>query len=145
MRPFRKLLQLDARGWRDLLRAQWALLAAARRLRRVPIGQLAIREPIPATVAAGDPARVEAIARAVRVTADHGLFHPYCLVRAIALRDLLRREGIEGSSIRIGARRHAGAFQAHAWVVWNGRVLADEAQHVATFTEIEDLRLMQRG
>jgi hypothetical protein len=141
--PLRKLVRLGARGWRDLLRAQVALLRAQRRLEREPIGALAIRENFTVEASTGDPARAETLAHAVHRAAQYGLFRPYCLVRAMALRDLLVADGIHGASIRIGVRRANGEFQAHAWIRWGERVLGDEARHVARFTEVDDLGVMR--
>jgi hypothetical protein len=144
-RLLRKLAGLDARGWRDLVAAQGALVRAQWRLRREPIGSFAIREPIAPDAAGGDPVRARQVALAVQRAAEHGLFRPYCLVQAIALRELLRREGIVGTSIRIGVRRDAGEFQAHAWVRWGDEVLGDRTEKVARFTEVDDLRVVARG
>ena len=142
--PVSKLLTLDRRGWMDLLRAQAALLRAQWRLRREPLGSLAIRAPIDLALISGDPARARALGQAVERAATHGVFHPFCLVRAMALRELLLAEGIRGASIRIGVRRQGGEFQAHAWVVWGATVLGDRPEHVAQFTEVDDLRVLGR-
>jgi hypothetical protein len=139
-----KLLTLGSRGWRDLLRAQLALLKAQWRLRYEPIGALAIRDPIDPAHVAGDAARAREVALAVTRASTHGVFHPFCLVKAMALRDLLVADGIQGASIRIGVRRQAGAFQAHAWVRWGEMILGDQPEHVARFTEVDDLRILQR-
>ena len=143
--PIRRLFALDARELRDLIRAQVALLQAEWRLKREPIGALAIRDPSEAGPAAGDPVRARALARAVERAATHGIFRPYCLTRAMAIRALLERDGIRGASIRVGVRRHQGEFQAHAWILWAHEVLGDRAEHVAQFTEVDDLRVLQRG
>ncbi len=140
----RKLLALDRRGWLDLFSAQVALLRAQRRLRREPTGSFVTRErdaPGPAT---GDAIRARALATAVVRTANHGVFRPFCLVRAIAIKDLLERHGIEGSSIRIGVRRLGSEFNAHAWVRWGDETLGDRPDHVATFTEVDDIRVLGR-
>jgi Transglutaminase-like superfamily len=138
----RKLLTLGAAGWRDLLRAQLALVRARRRLRTEPIGSLAIRDAVDPAQISGDPQRAESIALAVVRAANHGWFRPFCLVQSLALRELLVAEGIRGVSIRIGVRRRRGEFQAHAWVRWGDRVLGDTPEHVGTFTEVDDLRVM---
>lgn len=140
----RKLLRLDRRGWQDLLAAQRALIRAQWRLRTRPIGEFAIREPLGQADATGDGARAQEIAAAVTRAASYGLFRPYCLVRAVALRELLIANGVQGSSIRIGVRRESGTFQAHAWVRWGELVLGDRAEHVARFTEVDDLRVVSR-
>jgi Transglutaminase-like superfamily len=138
----RKLIALGVTGWRDLLRAQRALLRARRRLRTEPIGTLAIRDTIDPASVSGDAARADAIALAVVRVGTHGLFRPYCLVQSLALRELLLAEGVRGVSIRIGVRRRRGEFQAHAWVRWGDKVLGDTPEHVGSFTEVDDLRVM---
>ena len=140
----RKLLQLDRRSWQDLLAAQAALLSAQWKLRTRPIGEFAIRAPLGRADASGDAERARAIAVAVTRAARHGLFRPYCLVRAVALREMLVANGVQGSSIRIGVRREQGAFQAHAWVRWGEVILGDVPEHVASFTEVDDLRVVSR-
>lgn len=139
----RKLLRLGTGEWLDLVRAQSALLRAQRRLRTEPIGSLAIREDFSADLATGDADRAEALSHAVHRAARYGLFRPYCLVRAMALRELLLVDGIRGASIRIGVRRLNGEFQAHAWIRWGVRVLGDEPRHIAQFTEVDDLGVMR--
>lgn len=141
----RRALSFGPREWRDLWRAQVALLRAQHRLRREAIGSLAIRETFGSGDLAGDPARADALAHAVHRAAAYGLFRPYCLVRAMALRALLVEDGIRGASIRIGVRRTQGEFQAHAWIRWGERILGDEARTVARFTEVDDLGVMRSG
>ena len=142
--PIHRLLTLDRRAWRDLVRAQTALIRAQWRLRREPLGTLAIRDAIDPGQVSGDRARAREIARAVQRAAKHGLFRPFCLVQTLALRELLREERIEGASIRVGVRRHGGTFQAHAWIRWGDAILGDRAEHVAQFTEVDDLRVLGR-
>lgn len=90
----------------------------------------------------GEQTRAYEIALAVTRAARFGLFRPHCLVLAIAIRDLLESNGITGSSIRVGVRRHGREFQAHAWVQWGRNVLGDRADHVRRFTEVDDLRVV---
>ncbi len=144
----RKLARLDRRALLDLIAAQGALIAAEWRMRTHPIGSLTMRDATPATEITGAPqhtARAREIANAVRRAADHGLFRPFCLVRAMALRTLLERADIHGSEIRIGVRRRDGVFAAHAWVRWNNEILGDVPSHVATFTEVDDIRVLGRA
>jgi hypothetical protein len=47
-----------------------------------------------------------------------------CLPRSLVLCCMLRRRGM-GGKVVFGARRHQGAFQAHAWVTREGRSLDD--------------------
>jgi hypothetical protein len=64
----------------------------------------------------------EEIARAV-ARASSVIPCATCLTQAVALQWLLQRRGI-GVSVRLGAARdEQGAFKAHAWVEYAGRVL----------------------
>jgi hypothetical protein len=42
-------------------------------------------------------------------------------------------------------RQRRGKFEAHAWVRWNDEVLGDVASHIATFTEVDDMRVLGNG
>jgi len=144
----RKLARLSPRALLDLVAAQAALLAAEWRMRTRPIGSLTIRDSEAGTLpqaSAHDRQRATELAIAVCRAADHGLFRPFCLVRAMALRALLERADIHGSEIRIGVRRRDGIFAAHAWIRWNNQVLGDLPAHVATFTEVDDIRVLGRS
>jgi len=139
----RKLLSLDPRSLADLIAAQSALLRARRLLKRQPIGSLTIRDAGVSPRPDGDPARARAVALAVSRAAAYGLFRPKCLVRAIALRELLGQHGVSGSEIRVGVRQRKGQFNAHAWVRWGDEILGDQPDHVATFTEVDDIRVLE--
>jgi hypothetical protein len=144
----RKLARLSPRALLDLLAAQAALLAAEWRMRTKPIGSLTVRDSsagTPPPASAHNRQRAIELATAVRRAADFGLFRPFCLVRAMALRTLLERADIHGSEIRIGVRRRDGIFAAHAWIRWNNQVLGDLPAHVATFTEVDDIRVLGRS
>lgn len=138
----RRLRTIGLRDAIDLVRAQGALLRARRLVATRPVGSLAIRANVAPESVIGDPERAHALALATRRAARFGLFRPYCLVQAIALRDLLESEGIRGSTIRVGVRRAAGTFEAHAWVLWGRHVLGDRPEHVRRFTEVDDLRVL---
>lgn len=127
---------------RDLVAAQLALLRARARLKREPIGTLTTRDLSANALPVGNPERARALASAVTTAADHGLFRPLCLVRALALQDLLVRNGIAGGDIRVGVRTRDGAFAAHAWVKWGNEILGDDPSHVATFSEVDDIRVL---
>jgi len=82
-----------------------------------------------------DGERVKLAARMVNAAARHGLGQSSCLERSLALWWLLRQEGI-ASSVRIGARKTDGKFEAHAWVECEGVALDEphqEHRHYATF------------
>lgn len=137
----RRLIRLRPGEWFDLARAQIALIAAQVDVWRRPIGRLV------APVCSGDPTPVnpesEASARrlalAVTRAADHGLFRPLCLVRALALSRLLQARGIHGSRIRVGVRK-SQRFSAHAWVEWGHLVLDDTDSHTHRYARLTDVR-----
>lgn len=135
---------MGPRGWRDLITAQFALLRAQWRVWREPVGTLVIRDEAARERPSGDTKRARELALAVERTAAFGLFRPYCLVRAIALRELLAHHGIRGSNIHVGVRRMNGEFNAHAWVRLGEEILGDRPEHVASFTEVDDMRVLRR-
>ena len=63
-----------------------------------------------------------ALARAVRLLPSR----PSCLVRTLALTELLERAGVPGACIRVGVRRDGDTLDAHAWVELDGRVIGDD-------------------
>jgi hypothetical protein len=72
--------------------------------------------------------------RMVNAAARYGLGST-CLEKSLTLWWLLRREGIV-SSVRIGARKASGKFEAHAWVERDGVALNEpgtQHRHYATF------------
>jgi Transglutaminase-like superfamily len=82
-----------------------------------------------------DGERVKFAVRMVNAASRHGLGRWTCLERSLALWWLLRQEGI-ASSVRIGARKSDGKFEAHAWVEQEGVALNEPQQghrHYATF------------
>ena len=134
-----KLLRLSARDWADLIRAQWALLAAQATVRARPVGELA-------TPTSGeknaDPDRLpeaRRLALAVVRAARYGVIRPQCLVRSVALSRMLSARGIDGAFVRVGVRRTAKEFLAHAWVEYAGETLGDADEHVGTFIPLTNL------
>jgi Transglutaminase-like superfamily len=84
-------------------------------------------------VASGE--RVKMAARMVNAASRYGWGQPSCLEKSLALWLLLQRQGM-ASSVRIGARKVDGNFEAHAWVERDGVALnepTDEHRHYATF------------
>jgi hypothetical protein len=65
-----------------------------------------------------------AAARLVDAAARRGAYRATCLPRSLVLWWLLRRRGI-AADLRIGVRKEAAEFQAHAWVEYRGTVLND--------------------
>ncbi len=75
------------------------------------------------------PERTVLIARMVRAAVCHGIGRSTCLEESLALWWLLGREGIT-SDLRIGIRKHAERFEAHAWIEREGKALNEpEARH----------------
>jgi hypothetical protein len=77
----------------------------------------------------------ETIARMQAAAARHLFFSTNCLEQSLVLWWLLRRRGIE-SELRIGARKEAARFEAHAWVELDSVVLNDatgEHRHFVPF------------
>ena len=138
----RKLLGLDRRALRFLVVAQAALLRAQWRLRSAPIGAFVTKAGDAPMALSGDPELASSIALAIMRAAENGVFRPLCFARSLALREMLEAHGVRGSTIRIGVRRRAGTFQAHAWVRWGDTVLGDSVDHVSTFEEVDDMRVL---
>ena len=72
--------------------------------------------------------RTGTTARMVRAAARYGLTRANCLEQSLGLWFLLGRQGV-ASELRIGSRKVAGRFEAHAWVVCHGEAL-NETQEV---------------
>jgi hypothetical protein len=74
-------------------------------------------------ITAGAPDQlVHKTCRMVRAAEHYGLTRSTCLEESLALWYLLGRQNIS-SRIRIGVRRQAGKFEAHAWVEYEGEAL----------------------
>jgi hypothetical protein len=64
--------------------------------------------------------------RIVRAAIWYGPYHANCLQQSLVLWWLLRCQGIE-SDLRIGVRKQASRFEAHAWVEYLGLALNDSS------------------
>lgn len=128
----------------ELLDAAGALLALARAQLRVwtrPSGRLiTLRPPAAEGGARAERPQLERAVRAASVALERAVrrapLRPSCLVRSLALADLLERRGVPGGLIRIGVRRHRGTLDAHAWVELDGRVVGDDPRRVRRFTPL---------
>jgi hypothetical protein len=60
-------------------------------------------------------ARAEEVVRRIEAAATAGPLPVGCLPRALAVRTILAREGID-AAVRIGVRREGPSLKAHAWV-----------------------------
>jgi hypothetical protein len=83
---------------------------------------------IPELEAALVPKLVALTAHMVNVADRHGLVHPSCLAKSLALWWLLGRQGIP-SQLRVGIRKESEKFAAHAWVERDGKALNEPEQH----------------
>jgi hypothetical protein len=72
------------------------------------------------------------IARLEQATARRLFFRANCLEQSLALWWLLRRRGIS-ADLRIGARKQAAKFEAHAWLELGGTILNAGAADQAPF------------
>jgi hypothetical protein len=132
-----KVRMLAWRDWKELMRAQVALLRAQREMRTLPTGEIVLQETAPVDAYEADRADdARRIALAVSRAAEYGVFRPKCLVRSRALRQLLVSAGVRGASVRVGVLLANGQFRAHAWVEYGGAVVGDDPAHVARFNPI---------
>ncbi|HEX5437350.1 MAG TPA: lasso peptide biosynthesis B2 protein [Gemmatimonadaceae bacterium] len=140
----RKLVRLSLAEWGELLVAQRALIWAQLLVWTRPTGRLVSRADAAGDSLPAEPLdpRAYRLALAVGRAAEHGLFRPLCLVRAVALHRLLEARQIRGSRIRIGVRQAGGRFLAHAWVEHGAVVLGDVESHTRRFTQLADVHLM---
>ncbi|MHB1223315.1 MAG: lasso peptide biosynthesis B2 protein [Gemmatimonadaceae bacterium] len=153
---------------RDAGRAQLALLRALVRVRTRAIGSLVSaghaspsaaaaptapgRPPATPTDRAGRRILIQRLELALARAERRGLFRPTCLVRSLALADLLARHGVTGAEIRIGVRPQPGgasspsdrrALEAHAWVELDGTVLGDDPRRARRFTPLGGVRTVE--
>lgn len=147
LRPFRRLHRLRKISFsqgRDLLRAQVALVFATRAVKKTALGELvAVAQEADATTDDAGRARSERIAWSVVQAARHGALPATCLVRSVAIQQMLQREGLPPGEIRVGVKWDDGGFFAHAWVEQEERILGDTRQHVGQFDPVTDMRLVQ--
>jgi hypothetical protein len=145
VRSIMRRRRLTLRELRLLAEAQATLLHCQFKRWRRPVGQLLSTEPTTDTRPASRSELEEAalIGWAVSRASRYGLFRPRCLVRSLALQQLLKRRSIHGCELKIGVRLEYGQFSAHAWIEVNGRILADSVHLVRRFTPTTDLHLVQ--
>ena len=120
------IFRLKPGGWLDLLRAAGELALARYRLstsapkdllRQTPLQSLPDQPP-------HDPAALPArVAFAIPRVAARVPWRSDCFVQALAAQRWLQRKNIP-SALMIGTRKDAdGAFQAHAWLTCNDRII----------------------
>jgi hypothetical protein len=76
------------------------------------------------------------IAQMEEAAARHLPFKTNCLERSLALWWMLRWRGLP-ADLRIGVRKDAGSFEAHAWVEANGAVLTEPGGEHTHFVPLE--------
>ncbi|HKI01248.1 MAG TPA: lasso peptide biosynthesis B2 protein [Thermoanaerobaculia bacterium] len=105
------------RAWIVLLAADWGL-------RLLPFARLE-RLLAPALREKREEKAVARLVWATAAAARHHLYPMRCLPRALCLRWLLGRHGIE-ADLRIGVARREALLDAHAWVERQGRPLGED-------------------
>jgi hypothetical protein len=90
--------------------------------------QKSISSGIPELDSALATKHVVLTAHMVNAADRHGLVHPSCLAKSMALWWLLGRQGIS-SELRIGIRKENEKFQAHAWVERDETALNEPEEH----------------
>jgi hypothetical protein len=141
MRIWRAFRRLD-RGDRRLAIETAAALAATRiglRVAGLRRWKVALVRMAPWLAPAGSQqpeiAVAQRVARIQEAVSRHLTWHASCLERSLVLWWQLERRGI-AAEVRIGARKEAGRFEAHAWVELGNVVLNDSGEahlHFAPF------------
>ena len=87
------------------------------------------REP-----SATDLVAAEDLGSLAAIAGRNGPISATCLRQSLLIYWLLRRRGLQ-PELKLGARKQAGQFHAHAWVVLAGRPLAQELLEHQAFEE----------
>jgi hypothetical protein len=144
--PLRRFKALEPRARGLFLRAAVLLpcISVSLRLRGFRATQSSLQKRLPKALSGlcdesnevqTEPATLTA--RMVRSAAHRTWGNPACLEQSLALWWLLGRQGI-ASSMRIGTRKSAEKFEAHAWVERDGMALNEPEEphkHYAAFGE----------
>lgn len=136
MRPIQKAARLSLREWMAVARGQLALIRAQFAVWLRPKGQMVrieAADPTRAPSGIVDDEDVDRVALAVERAAEYGIFRPKCLVKAVALQNLLKAKGVTDSVVRVGVAKVEGGLMAHAWVERSGKVIGDRRWHVDKF------------
>jgi hypothetical protein len=127
-------MKTKLQAWRSLppedrgsLARAWAyLLVAKAALPVLPLPQVeTLLERLPGGSSDGlETLPTERLVSLVDVAARHHLRPMTCLPRSLALKALLRRQGVE-ADLRIGVRRDDGRLLAHAWIEQAGAPIGE--------------------
>ena len=125
--PFQRYRALDphARGLFRYAVALFPLIRVHLRSRGYQKTQQWLRKRLsasPQAPSSNEPSNVTLTCRMVNAAAHYGLLRPTCLEESLALWYFLRRQGIP-NKLRIGVRKIADKFEAHAWVEYEGEAL----------------------
>ncbi len=133
MSDWRKLAGLSWDDRRTLARAAAMLAHVKLTLPSVDFRTEREATPVGAHVPEATLARARAIARLVGIASSRVPLGVACLHRSIVLWRLLRKEGIP-CELKLGARRDAGPFEAHAWVECAGVALNESEPDLARYS-----------
>ena len=78
---------------------------------------------------------VQRTCRMVRAAARYGVVQPSCLADSLTVWYLLQKQHVP-ANLKIGVRKQAHKFEAHAWVEYQGSAVnqpADQHKHYAAF------------
>jgi Transglutaminase-like superfamily len=137
-----------ARAVSDVIVAASAILRARRVVARRPIGELVGGDGGSEVPQSGGDRMDQAqwnIAARWGAAVDRALRwlpgDSACLVRASALRQLVVTRGLPLATVRIGVRRHASGFEAHAWVEHDGTPIAEPDRLRGAFNSLNGVTL----
>jgi hypothetical protein len=86
------------------------------------------------------PEKTEALIQALKTSVDHArhnhLYPMTCLRRALTLQKMLAQRGL-AAELKIGVRKEAGQFLAHAWVEYQGQPLGEAEKITENFAELK--------
>jgi hypothetical protein len=119
-------------AWPRVLRARLALPRLRGAVLAARMAAPLRAPPVSRASAAEAHARCRAVARASRAVPG-----ATCLVRATALVDWLREDGLD-ARLRIGVRRDGGPPRAHAWVEVDGAPLGEDAAALSAFAPLAE-------
>jgi hypothetical protein len=135
----RRFSALDGKARSLFVRAIFVLplVAQSLRWRGFSVTQRSLQRPKAATGKSLDPGNqnLELTVRMVKAAVRHSVGHPSCLEESLTLWWLLAKQGI-ASEVRIGVRKQAEEFEAHAWVEREGVALnepTEKHRHYAAF------------
>ena len=143
MKPLRRFLAWSGDERRLLFVAGFAVLGVRLGLWLLPLKPLLARVRALARTpdAPNERTEVAALVRAVE-RASRVVPRASCLTQALAAHLLLARAG-HRSELRFGVSRNAaGAFEAHAWLEHEGRVVLGDRPDLARYRALPSLELL---